>query len=135
MNLWPLFDTFAQYGHLVNNGCIVIASISYSVSLLTFFQICCVCTFYCLTTLRINWAARKGSKGSGVQSQCDIKMVQMITKKYKIDTFNIVINTRRNIARVQFVVLLLFIWLSFPTAIIQQFIDMPHISPDKKEKF
>ena len=48
-------------------------------------------------------------------------MVQMITKKYKIDSFNITLQLRRKIARIQYFVLLMFIWLSFPTAIIQQY--------------
>ena len=67
MNQWPILDTFAQYGHLINNGCIVYAGIFISVSVLTCFQIGCVCFLYCASTLKINWAARKGIKGSGIQ--------------------------------------------------------------------
>jgi hypothetical protein len=59
-------------------------------------------------------------------------MVQMITKKYKIDSFNIFIQLRRKIARVQFIVLLLFIWLSFPTAIVQQYREMETTSEENK---
>jgi len=51
-------------------------------------------------------------------------MVQMITKKYRIDSFNIFLQLRRKIAKVEFIVLLLFIWFSFPTAILQQFRDL-----------
>jgi len=57
-------------------------------------------------------------------------MVQMITKKYRIDSFNIFLQLRRKIAKVEFIVLLLFIWLSFPTAILQQFRDLDSTTDD-----
>lgn len=62
MNLWPVLDFLAQYGHLFNNLIIVVIACNYSVSIFMCFQILCVCYLYAAATARLNWAARKSYK-------------------------------------------------------------------------
>ena len=118
MKWWPYIDTLATYGHLFNNFTIVYVAINYGVNLYMCFNVCCVCLFYCVATVRLNKKANENYTCSGLQSQCDIKMAQIITKRYKSESFEVFLRLRRTFWKIQFSVLLVAIWVSFPTSIL-----------------
>lgn len=120
MSWWPYIDFIATYGHIFNNLTIIYVAINYSVSFFMIFNVTCVCMFYCLATHRLNKKAEQNFINSGLQNQCDLKMAQIITKKYKSESFQVFIKLRRDFWRVQFVVLIVLVWISFPTSIILQ---------------
>ena len=68
MNLWPVFDTFALYGHLINNAVIVYLALYVNISGFMCFNIICMCCFYSFSTFKLNQRADKNARDSGVQS-------------------------------------------------------------------
>ena len=83
MNLWPFFDFFATYcGHAINNLFIVIIAINFNVSVIMCFEIFCVCYLYMMATVKLNKNSVELYKSSGLQSQCDLGMARIITKKF-----------------------------------------------------
>lgn len=97
MRFWPLFDTLAMYGHVLSNFVIVYSAIMFSVSFYNAFNILCVCLFYLVSAQTVHNMARLNYDRSGLQSQCDVKMAQLITKRYKNETFYVFLNIRRKI--------------------------------------
>jgi hypothetical protein len=82
-----MFDTFAMWGHIINNSIIMILSVYVNVSFFMAFNILCLCIFYASSSRKLNYKANKNATDSGIQSQCDLKMAQLITKRYKNDSF------------------------------------------------
>lgn len=95
MKYWPILDFLALYGHIINNSIIVILAFWYNLSVLMSFNIFCVCFFYMMSTQRLNHRANVNTKRAGVQSQCDLKMAQLITKRFKNETFYEFLKLRR----------------------------------------
>jgi Ni/Fe-hydrogenase subunit HybB-like protein len=95
MRFWPILDALALYGHIINNLIIVYLALKYNISIFMCFNIFCVCYFYMMSTYRLNQRANKNAYRSGVQSQCDLKMAQLITKRFKNDSFYEFLNLRK----------------------------------------
>ena len=66
MDWWPLFDFLAQYGHIFSNLTIVILAIFYNVSFFMLFNICCVCFYYTIASVRLYNRAVKSFETSGL---------------------------------------------------------------------
>jgi len=86
MAWWPWIDFFALYGHLINNMIIVCLAIYVNVSVVMFFNLLCMCLLYMTTTRAIHGYTGNLRKRTGLLTQCDLKMAQMITKRYKKTT-------------------------------------------------
>jgi len=91
---WPLVDMFATYGHVISNGIIVLVATQCSVNFFSTFNILCVCLFYSMISSRLHVKAVDNLKRSGLQSQCDVMMAKLITKRYKNESFYEIINLR-----------------------------------------
>lgn len=88
MDKWPILDFFAAYcGHLINNLIIVIVAINYSVSILMCFNVFCVCYLYMRATIELNKKSLQNFRETGIQSQCDLKMVQIISRRFQHEAF------------------------------------------------
>lgn len=87
LRFWPLFDAIALHGHALSNLAIVYTAILLSVSFYNAFTILCVCLFYLLSAQVVHRMAHLNYDRAGLQSQCDVKMAQLITKRYKSETF------------------------------------------------
>lgn len=118
MDYWPIFDTIASYGHILNNITIVVIAINLNVSVLMLFNVVCVCLFYMMATQKLNKKADKNFKESGLNSQCDLKLASLITKRYKKESFESFLRLRRTIWHVQFAALCFLICLGYPTELL-----------------
>jgi len=58
MPLWPFFDEFCTYFHLVTNGVIVYFSITVSISLFYAIQLSLIIFFYCFSSYKLNQAVK-----------------------------------------------------------------------------
>jgi hypothetical protein len=118
MRWWSLFDYIALYGHVVSNFLIVFVSIQYSNSFYNCFNILCVCLFYYQSAQQVHMAAYSNFDRAGLQTQCDLKMAQLVTKRYKSQSFLIFLKVRRQIWNVQFVMLIFTVIASNPIALL-----------------
>jgi hypothetical protein len=83
INWWPTFDILATYGHIFNNLVIIYIAIYCNISLFMCLNIFCVCLNYARCTLNLNVIAENYYVQFGVLNQVDLKMANMVTKKYK----------------------------------------------------
>ena len=104
---WPLTDVVAQYGHVVNNGIVILMAIRYHVTFYMGFNLICVCLYYTIATVRLSRRAHYNYQLSGLQSQTDLRLAKMITKSYKVGSFYEFLAIRKVIWRIQFGALLL----------------------------
>jgi len=118
MNLWPYFDSMASYGHIINNLTIIVIAINFSVSAFTCFNVCCVCYLYAMATIHLNNKAVKNFEQSGLQSQCDLKLSSLITRRYQKESFQEFLKLRRQIWHIQFVALIILICIGYPSEIL-----------------
>lgn len=118
---WPLFDAIALYGHIASNFVIVYSCIYFAVSFYNCFNILCVCMFYLLSAQIINRRAKSNFDRSGLQSQCDVRMAQLITRRYKNETAYVFLSIRKKIWIVQITALLIVIILGNPATLLDRF--------------
>lgn len=120
MAWWPVLDALAQYGHVLHNFIIVWLAIDYNVSFYMCFNLCCVCVFYTRAVYRLQKRATESHKLSGLQSQTDLNIASMVTKRYKIGAFYEFLSVRSRLWRLQFQVLVVAACLGFGSTIIFQ---------------
>ena len=65
---------------------IVCLAIYVNVSVVMFFNLLCMCLLYMISTTAIHRYTGQLRKNTGLLTQCDLKMAQMITKRYKKTT-------------------------------------------------
>jgi hypothetical protein len=118
MEYWPLFDTLANYGHIINNLLIVLTAIFYNVSFFLCFNICCVCFLYAVAIVRLNSRAEHDFKASGLLHQTSLKVANILTKQYKVGAFYEYLRIRKTVWKVQLVVLVLACCIGFPTTLL-----------------
>lgn len=129
MNFWPLFDLVATYGHLLSNFIAVYVAINISVSFFMAFNILCVCCFYMIATHRLHQRAHLNFDRSGLQSQCDVKMAQIITKRYKSESYYEFLSIRRSLWNIQVTALFICTFIGFPTSILYQIREKQLVDP------
>lgn len=117
---WPLFDTLASYGHFVNNLVIVYISVYLNVSIFMCINVFCVCINYAHCAVKINQVARSFFKESGIQNQVDLKMANMITKKFKVKTSFEYLKIRQRMWKFQMGLLVFVSVIGFPTTLMQK---------------
>ena len=117
---WPLFDTLASYGHFVNNLVIVYISVYLNVSIFMCINVFCVCINYAHCAVKINQVARSFFKESGIQNQVDLKMANMITKKFKVKTSFEYLKIRQRMWKFQMGLLVFVCVIGFPTTLLQK---------------
>jgi hypothetical protein len=118
MAWWPLFDTLAEYGHILPNFIIVYLAINYNVSFYMAFNLCCVCYFYTTAVYRLQKRATESHKLSGLQSQADLNIATMVTKRYNIGAFYEFLTVRSRMWRLEFQVLVVAACLGFGSTLI-----------------
>ena len=118
MAWWPVFDTLAQYGHILHNFIIVWLAINYNVSFYMSFNLCCVCYFYTTAVYRLQKRAAESHKLSGLQSQTDLNIAAMVTKRYNIGAFYEFLTVRSRLWRLEFQVLVVAACLGFGSTLI-----------------
>ncbi len=67
MNRWPLFDFLATYGHIINNLAVIYVATQLNVNFYMFFNVCSVCYFYSVATVRLSADADKLTASAGLQ--------------------------------------------------------------------
>lgn len=118
MKYWPLFDWIASYGHIVSNLLIVYTAIYLSNSFYNCFNILCVSMFYLLSAQIVHNQSHKNFDRAGLQTQCDVKMAGLVTKRYKNESFYTFLDVRMKIWNIQFVVLTIVVIASFPMVLL-----------------
>jgi hypothetical protein len=99
MKFWPIMDFICLYGHFLNNLIIIYVAIYYNVNFVMFVNICCMCIFYLLTTIKMNNTANRLALECSLQTQCDLRLASIVSKKYKEETFRNFLNLRNSIWR------------------------------------
>jgi len=117
---WPWIDHLALYGHIINNSIIVCLSIYYNVNVIMFFNLCCMCRMYWLTTYNIHKFTDDLRRATGLMTQCDLKMAQQVTKRYKKEAQHIFLNIRSKVWVLQFVVNAVAMCIGFSTSLLHQ---------------
>ena len=51
---WGVFDALASYGHLVSNLIIVVIATNFATTFFMAFNLCCVCIFYAVATVKLS---------------------------------------------------------------------------------
>ena len=115
-----MYDTLASYGHFVNNFLIVYISVYYNVSMFMCINVFCVCLNYAQCAYKINQIARAFFKESGIQNQVDLKMANMITKKFKVKSSFEYLKIRQRIWKFQMYLLVIVSIIGFPTTLVQK---------------
>jgi fatty acid desaturase len=80
----------------------------------------CVCLNYAHCAYKINQVARAFFKESGILNQVDLKMANMITKKFKVKTSFEYLKIRQRIWKFQMILLVVVSIIGFPTTLIQK---------------
>lgn len=139
MAWWPVLDVLAEYGHVLHNFIIVWLAINYNVSIYMCFNLCCVCVFYTKAVYRLQKRATESHKLSGLQSQTDLNIASMVTKRYKIGAFYEFLSVRSRLWRLQFQVLVVAACLGFGSTIIFQirtrYADAEYVQKMAKHQF
>jgi hypothetical protein len=97
----------------------VVLAIFYNVSFFMLFNICCVCFYYTIASVRLYKRAVKSFETSGLLNQTDLKISNMLTKKYKIGAFYEFLTIRETMWKIQFAVLVIACCIGFPTTLLQ----------------
>mmetsp|Transcript_34734 Transcript_34734/g.53326 ORF Transcript_34734/g.53326 Transcript_34734/m.53326 type:complete len:565 (-) Transcript_34734:5263-6957(-) len=118
MDYWPLFDFLASYGHILNNFIIVVVAVYMRVSLYSCLNVFCVCIYYALATFKLNRRSHQYYDLAGLQSQTDLKIANMITKRFKIGAFYEFLRIRHILWKFQFGALVLVSCLGFPSTLL-----------------
>lgn len=120
MSWWPVLDFLAQYGHLLHNFIIVWLAINYNVSIYMCFNLCCVCYLYTRAVYRLQKRAVESHKLSGLQSQTDLNIAAMVTKRYKIGAFYEFLDVRSRLWKLQFQILVVAACFGFGSSLISE---------------
>ena len=115
---WPWIDHLALYGHIINNSIIVCLAIYYNVNVIMFFNLCCMCIMYKLTTYNIHKFTDDLRRDTGLMTQCDLKMAQQVTKRYKKEAQRVFLNIRSQVWFLQFVVNAIMMCIGFSTSLL-----------------
>lgn len=82
IDFWPVIDFICLYGHFVNNAIIIYLAIYYNVNFVMFVNLVCLSVFYLLTTIQMNNISNKLALETGIQTQCDLRIASIVSKKY-----------------------------------------------------
>lgn len=118
MDWWPVFDTLATYGHLVNGFIIVYLAINFTVSLFMLMNLLCVCVFYMVATYRLQKRAEGSLKLFGLQAQTDLCIANMVTKEHKKGSAYEFLKIRDQVWKLQFTLLVIGACLGFPSTLL-----------------
>lgn len=77
---WNFFDVIAQFSNIVIAGIYMYLALFEEVNLAMAIQICVLCVFFTTVVNEVGKRAIKIRNTSGVQTQVDLKMAQLITK-------------------------------------------------------
>lgn len=77
-----------------------------------------ICFFYVKTTTKLYKRSFSEHIESGLQSQTDLRMAGLITKKYNIGAYYEFFNLRNKLWKTQIIVFTVFCLLAFPTTMI-----------------
>jgi hypothetical protein len=77
-------------------------------------------TFFFQVTIKVGRRAENIQKIAGVQSQCDVQMARMVTKRYKKEAFYEYLAMRKKTWRYMFAILIIASLLQYPTPIIDK---------------
>jgi len=115
MDWWPWFDIIASYGNIIFNLITVKIAIYLQVSIFMTFNIFCMCSYYIVTTYKLNKRAMRYFRLSGLQTQTDLNTANIITKQFKTGAFYESLKIRTLIWRIQIVVVGLCATIGYPT--------------------
>jgi len=87
-------------------------------------NVCVLCWFFLAVGNRVGQSARRLRNISGIQTQCDIKMAEMVTKQYKAESWAIFLELRRRIWAAQFIILIITQLIQYPTPLLKQIKDL-----------
>jgi hypothetical protein len=94
---WPIMDFICTYCHFVNNIIIILLAVYYNVNVVMFVNIVCMCILYMVTTINANSISNKISLENSLQSQCDLRLASIVSKKYHQEIFKNFLDLRYKI--------------------------------------
>jgi len=118
MSWWPFYDFCATYGHFFTNLLIVIISTQVAVNFYMLLNVILVCFLYTHATVRLSKCSQEYFQQSGMQSQIDLQMASLISKKYQKGAFYELLTIRKRIWKIQLTLLLIVGIMGFPTTLL-----------------
>jgi hypothetical protein len=118
MDMWPVFDLIATYGHLIHNLVIVYIAINLNVSFMMLIYLSTVCIFYMTSIYKVQKRARKLNQEFNIMSQCDLTYANMATKEYMTLASAEFLNVRSKMWKFQFGLLVVGACIGFPTTLL-----------------
>jgi len=113
MPLWPLFDDFCTYFHLVTNGVIVYFSITVSVSLFYAIHLALIIFFYCYSSFKLNEAAQGTLSNKEESITLDLQEATDLCRSYKKLSHEIFLRIRKRLWMTQYAITMLFVFASY----------------------
>ena len=122
MPLWPLFDVFCTYFHLVTNGVIVYFSITVSVSLFYAIHLSMIIFFYCYSSFKLNEVAQGTLSSKEESVTLDLIEASDLCRSYKKISHEIFLRIRKRLWMTQYAITMLFVFASYLDPMILQMI-------------
>lgn len=120
INYWDIIDTMAIFA----NGficCSYVYVLFYmKVNLFNCLNLFLLITYFFTVTIKVGRRAENIQKIAGVQSQCDVLMARMITKRYKKEAFYEFLAMRKKTWRYLFAILIIGSLLQYPTPLLDK---------------
>jgi hypothetical protein len=83
VELWPIFDFIAIYGHILVSGFSVFIAIHYHVSVFMLLNLSLMCLFYMNSTNKLYQESKKNVESAGIMDQVDLMMASLVNKRYR----------------------------------------------------
>ena len=120
IDYWFIMDALAKYANALVSFCYVYVCFYMKVNLFNCFNIFLLITLFFNVTIRVGRRAENIQKVAAVQSQCDVQMARIITKRYKKEAFYEYLAMRKKTWRYMFGLLIIASLLQYPTPLIDK---------------
>lgn len=121
---WYTLDIIAQYSNIFVTGTYAYVAFFLCVNVFNCLNLFLLGFFFFNVTRSVGLRSQVIQKTCSVQSQCDIRMAKLVTKRYKQESFNEFLRYRRTTWNIMFIVLIAGALLQYPTPIIQKIKQM-----------
>ena len=120
IDYWFIMDAIAKYANILVCSCFVWVCFYMKVNLFNCFYLFLLISFFFNVTIRVGRRAENIQKVAGVQSQCDIQIARLVTKRYKKEAFYEYLALRKKAWRYMFGLLIFASLLQYPTPLIDK---------------
>lgn len=124
---WGFYDVVAKYANLFVTGMYIYVAFYRQVTIAMCVNLCLLGSYFMFVTRNVGKRAEIIQKVSGVQSQCDVEMARLVTKRYKKEAFYEFLSARKKTWYYMFIMLMIVALLQYPTPILEK-IKLMHLS-------